>query len=211
MTDPSDPSETRPDARASAPLAAILAGGAARRFGGRKHDRRLPDGRTLLDVAAAAGDAVAREVVVVGHPPGLADDADRIVAAGRPRSVVPDRRRGEGPAAGVESALAAAATRRDARVIVLACDMPDVDAGVLEPLVAAVDSGAPAAAWADHPLPVALAAGLGARVTAFLDGGGRRLGDLLRHLEARRPEPPSSIAARLRNVNRPEDLRAEPD
>jgi molybdopterin-guanine dinucleotide biosynthesis protein A len=212
----------RQTVRMSTTLGVILTGGAARRMGGSKLDRRLPDGRRLVDAVAETVGAVAAEVIAVGEPPP---------AAGGPRGgpdapggptpaatgldtvigrlpIVPDARPGEGPLAGLEVALRAATDRGSARLLLVPCDMPWLTAADLRglaehpaPLVHPSTGGLPLAADVDDELAAAVA--------SALDAGRRRLMDLLSARAAAILAVPDEAvaAARYANVNRPEDLR----
>ncbi len=107
-------------------LGAVLAGGAASRMGGLKAGALL-DGRPLVDYPGESLRAGLDEVVVVakaetGLPP-LPDGVEVVVEPAEPVH----------PAAGVVAALRAAGGRP---VLVLACDLPQVDAATVEALLA---------------------------------------------------------------------------
>jgi molybdopterin-guanine dinucleotide biosynthesis protein A len=104
---------------------AVLAGGASRRMGTDKAFVAAPDGRALVAVAAEAlRDAGAARTFVVG--------GDRAGIESLGLAWVADRHPGEGPLGGIVTALLA--SEHDL-VVVLACDMPEVDATVPEALV----------------------------------------------------------------------------
>lgn len=92
---------------------AILAGGAARRFGGRDKAGLRVGGARLIDRTLEALRAVTGEVIVV------ANDAARYRDLGVP--VVADLVAGAGPLGGLYTALRSVSS---GQVIVLACDMP---------------------------------------------------------------------------------------
>lgn len=194
-------------------LGAILTGGAARRMGGSKVDRRLPTpagphAPTLLEAAWRLVRAVVDgPVVAVGRPPGLA--GDDLPAGGTRVPVVPDRRPGHGPLAGLETALGFAIEAGHRRVLLVPCDMPwlrpeDV-ARLLQhpaPLVHGSPGGLPLACDATDTLREMVAEAIDAdrlRLRAFLRTAGART--LAVHPEA---------ASRHANINRPEDLAAPP-
>jgi molybdopterin-guanine dinucleotide biosynthesis protein A len=112
--------------KAEAPLGVVLAGGAARRFGGAKMTATL-DGRPLVAHALAA----------LGATPGL----DGVVVAARPDTTLPGDLEVEvwiepgdavrHPLAGIASAL----ERAGRPVVVLAGDMPWVPVALLTRLV----------------------------------------------------------------------------
>jgi molybdopterin-guanine dinucleotide biosynthesis protein A len=113
--------------------AIVLAGGAGSRLGGVDKATIDIDGRTLLDRALAAVDQAAR-IVVVGPTRPVPEHV--VVTQERPP--------GGGPVAAVAAGLVALGELGDERlderldlVVVLACDMPFVDAGAVEQLVTA--------------------------------------------------------------------------
>lgn len=107
---------------------AVLAGGASRRMGTDKAFVAAPDGRPMVAVAAdALRDAGAARTFVVG--------GDRAGVEGLGLAWVADRHPGEGPLGGIITALGA--SDHDL-VVVLACDMPEVDATVPAALVQAL-------------------------------------------------------------------------
>jgi molybdopterin-guanine dinucleotide biosynthesis protein A len=110
--------------RAPTVAAAILAGGQARRFGGRDKSRLVIEGRTIilrqLDVLARVAD----DVFVV------ASDAGRFADLGL--AVHADRIPNLGAIGGLYTALDASPAER---VIVVACDLPFLDAALLTRLV----------------------------------------------------------------------------
>jgi molybdopterin-guanine dinucleotide biosynthesis protein A len=109
---------------------AILAGGKARRFGGRDKARLIVQGRSIIEAQVNLLRAVADEVFLVGHDPV------RFADLGLP--VFPDRVSGAGALGGILTALES--TTAD-RVLVIACDMPFLVEGLLRALVARAESG----------------------------------------------------------------------
>jgi molybdopterin-guanine dinucleotide biosynthesis protein A len=117
--------------------AVVLAGGRARRLGGADKPALVVGERTLLaSVVSAAAAAGARRVVVVGPPrPGL-------VPAARALRVVREEPPGSGPVPALRRGLAEVAA---AWVLVLAADLPFIQAGHLSSLLAAAAGARPAA------------------------------------------------------------------
>jgi molybdopterin-guanine dinucleotide biosynthesis protein A len=105
--------------------AAIVAGGRATRFGGRDKSRLIVEGRSIIVRQVDVLQRVAAEILIAGG------DASRFADLGLP--VAADRRPGLGPIGGLEAALGAA---RGDRVLVVACDLPFLDARLLERLAA---------------------------------------------------------------------------
>ncbi len=104
---------------------AVLAGGASRRFGTDKAMIRLcPNGRTLLELVADLGRDIAEDVFVVGH--------SRYASVVPDLRIVPDERPGEGPLAGIKTALESTPA---SHVLVLACDMPCLSRALLQWMV----------------------------------------------------------------------------
>jgi molybdopterin-guanine dinucleotide biosynthesis protein A len=134
------------------PSAAILAGGRARRFGGR--DKRLlaVNGRTMVDRQIDVLSQVSDDVLMV-----LSADGCAPVGAAGPKEparvrIARDRMADRGPLGGLDAALAAA---RHPELVVLACDMPFVSARFLEYLLSLVqgfDAVVPKSERGYHPL-----------------------------------------------------------
>ena len=124
--------------------AAILAGGRARRLGGRDKSQLRVEGRTILERQLTALTGCVDRVLLVGYrgePPfegGFVTIEDR----------VPDR----GPLGGLDAALARSG---EAAVLLLACDMPFVTAPLLAHLVSQLgdfDAVVPRTERGYHPL-----------------------------------------------------------
>lgn len=170
---------------------AILAGGQARRFGGRDKSALVVDGRTILERQLAEAAAVSTDIFVVGGGPTAA-----------PRRVAdawPDR----GPLGGLEAALREA---REAVVVVVACDMPFVTAGLLRYLadnLGDFDAAVPKTERGYHPLCAAYARRSHAKIVEHL-----ACGDLMmmRLLEALRVRP--VVESELSHFGHPEKLLA---
>jgi molybdopterin-guanine dinucleotide biosynthesis protein A len=105
--------------------AAILAGGRARRLGGRDKSRIVIGGRTILARQLDVLERLVPRVVIVANAPEAFADA------GVP--VLPDALPGSGSLGGIYTALAEAG----GPVLVLACDMPFVTVPFLARLIEA--------------------------------------------------------------------------
>ncbi len=116
--------------RAHSVAAAILAGGQARRFGGRDKSRLIVDGRTIIVRQVEVLQRITPQMFIV------AADAERFADLGLP--VHADLIPGAGAIGGVYTALEAAAADQ---VIVVACDLPFLDEGMLTRLVELASSG----------------------------------------------------------------------
>jgi molybdopterin-guanine dinucleotide biosynthesis protein A len=100
--------------------AAILAGGRARRFGGRDKSRLAFGGRPIINRQLDVLQQLTTEIFVV------ADDVKRFASLGLP--VYPDLVPAAGALGGIYTALERA---RADLVIVVGCDLPFLDAGLL--------------------------------------------------------------------------------
>ncbi|WP_010543397.1 molybdenum cofactor guanylyltransferase [Sphingomonas elodea] len=168
----------------SRPLGAILAGGAASRFGS---DKALAEweGLRLIDHVRIALLPHCSGVVLCGR-----DGADG----------VPDRPAGgRGPLGGLNAALHAAAARGLSRVLVAPCDTPLLPA----PLLALLAEHAGPAYVAQLPVLGIWEAALAPRCDAYLSGGGRSsMRGWASHIGATAIDWPQSIA----NINSRDDL-----
>ncbi len=182
--------------------AAILAGGRALRFGGRDKSALTLEGTTILQRQVAALRAVAESVVLVtgsGHHDS---------ASGLP--VVPDVMPDAGPLGGIYTAIRASGNDL---TLVVACDMPFLDASFLARLVAeavGVDVIVPRTADGLHPLCAVYAASAAEPIRRRLARGERAVSEALADLRVREMQPdqiapydPNGIL--LFNINTPDD------
>lgn len=185
---------------------ALLVGGRSRRMGTDKLLLRLPDGARLMERPGAALRAVCGACLQVGGGTAHAL-ADFTPLADAPQA--------EGPLAGLLAALYAA---RTAWVLVLAGDLPAVDAAFLAALQDEAERDParallPQSAAGLQPLCAAYPRALAARIAAAAAAGERAVHAAL-PLEARRawPYEEAAAAARIadpfRNINRPSDWEA---
>jgi molybdopterin-guanine dinucleotide biosynthesis protein A len=184
------------------PAAAILAGGAARRFGGRDKSRLVIDGRAIIVRQIDVLGAIASPVFIVGG------DAARFADLDLP--VVPDRIGGAGAIGGIYTALEHA----DAdRVIVIACDLPFLTAPLLRRLADMATEGDGAwvrSARGVEPLVAVYRRHARTAIAAAIDAGRLKAADLAHVLEMR--EMSGDLIAAfgaperlLANVNTPEE------
>jgi molybdenum cofactor guanylyltransferase len=110
----------------------LLAGGAARRFGGKPKGLARIGGTRIADRALSALRAATHEVIVVANDP----EAEAWFPGLR---IVPDDSPGRGPLAGIATALAAA---DGTAVLIVAWDMPFVTADLLRELRRRGEAGA---------------------------------------------------------------------
>jgi molybdopterin-guanine dinucleotide biosynthesis protein A len=178
----------------------VLAGGRSRRMG---RDKALLEhgGRTQLDRAMA----IVAEVTEQQFVSARADQSDD---PGRARyAQVIDRYDDMGPVAGILSAME---THPDTDWLVVAVDLPNLDAQTLRYLVGERSSDDPFTAFRStrdglpEPLCAIYAAGSEAAVRQYVDEGIRCPRKMLIRSEARLLEQPNPRA--LDNVNTPEDL-----
>jgi molybdopterin-guanine dinucleotide biosynthesis protein A len=176
----------------------VLAGGDSRRMGRPK--ALLPVGGTTLIEWLTARLAPGFAHLVVA-----AREAERLPPSLRPR-LVTDLHPGAGPLAGVEAGLAA--SPHDV-VVVVACDMPAVTAGLLRRLAEAagegVDAAVPRVAGRAEPTCAAYRRSAAGPIAEALAAGRLRATDALAGLRVRwlDGEDPALFA----NLNTPDDYR----
>ena len=183
------------------PAGAILAGGQARRFGGGAKGLALVGGVRIVDRVLTALHEVAGAVVLVGAPPAIA----ATLPALRP---IPDEAPGAGPLGGIVAALRA--TGRD--TLVVAWDMPFIEAKHLRPLLDE-ENEAEAAAWEVdgrvEPLCALYRARAAAELRAAFADGERSPREALRRLRVHLVRRAASDGpSPFTSVNTPEQLEA---
>ena len=155
--------------------AAILAGGLARRLGGRDKSTLRVGGDTILDRQLAVLRTLTPHILIVGgHGPESAEMDVHVVL---------DRIAGAGALGGLYTALVEAPTEQ---VLVIACDMPFVSAEFLAELArrgAGVEAAVPRDARGRHPLCASYQRRIAARVKKRIDKGALRIADALGDLE----------------------------
>lgn len=181
---------------------AILAGGQARRFGGRDKCRLIVQGRSIIGRQVELLQRLTDQVLVVGPDPARFADL--------PVTVVGDVIAGAGALGGILTALES--TSAD-RVLVVACDLPFLTEGLLRALLALAESGD--GAWVETPRgpePLVACYRQSARrsVRAAITTGRLKAADLGQHLRLRVLAGDALAAfgapARLLdNLNTPED------
>ncbi|MGE0448665.1 MAG: molybdenum cofactor guanylyltransferase [Vicinamibacterales bacterium] len=158
-------------------MAAILAGGQARRFGGVDKGRIAVGGRSIRERQLEVLRSVADPVCLVGPrdrdglPPGVL--------------AIDDAVEGCGPLGGLDAALEVAG---DATLLVLACDMPCVTAPFLEYLAGLAieaDVVVPRTERGYHPLCAAYSPACRPAVRRRLEARQLRMGDLLSDVRVR--------------------------
>src|SRR5262249_62408385 len=180
--------------------AAILAGGRARRFGGRDKSALVVDGRPILHRQIAELSMLTPDILIVGG-------TVRSPVPG-PARLIADQWPGRGPLAGLHAALREA--QGDA-TIVIACDMPYVSAPLLAYLLALThdaDAVVPRTERGYHPLCAAYTPACLAPAEARLASGRLKMIDLfedvrLRVVTAREIHEFGDHNRLLANVNSP--------
>jgi molybdopterin-guanine dinucleotide biosynthesis protein A len=183
--------------------AAIIAGGQARRFGGREKAFLEIDGVRIIDRQLAALRPVTPDLVVV-----VADRPERYAGLGVP--VVVDLIAGAGALGGIYTAVAS--SRAD-RTIVVACDLPFLTAEFLAHLARAgrgADVVIPRTAAGYEPLCACYARAAADPIRRRIEAGALKAADVPPGLQVREIGP-EEIARfdhdgrLLLNVNTPDD------
>jgi len=191
--------------------AAILAGGQARRLGGRdKSALRVGDGSILDRQLRVLRPLTPHILIVAGHGHTTPWPAILQSEAGEDLRVVGDLIPGAGALGGLYTALVEAPTEQ---VLVIACDMPFVSAPFLSELAALgadVDAAIPRDVHRRHPLCASYQRRIAAQLKMRIDAGALRIGDALCDLRVRDIDPdqvapfdPDGLL--LLNVNTPAD------
>jgi molybdopterin-guanine dinucleotide biosynthesis protein A len=171
----------------------VLAGGRSSRMG--RDKALLPwHGRTLLEQVAEVVRQAAGDVTVIGH------ESYRSLGLRVIPDAIPDR----GPLGGLLTALDAS----DAdRVLLVACDMPEVTVGLLTGLLSGeADAVVAEAEGRLHPLCAVYHRRVLPKVNAAIRGRSLKMHDFLSHIAVQRW--PVSDAKLLINMNTPEDMPA---
>ena len=182
------------------PVIAILAGGQSRRMGCDKAQLIFEE-KTLLDRLIDQAQQVSDTVAVVGRH----DQHDHV-------TWLQDRQSGQGPMGGLETALA----HFDGPVLLVACDMPLVDADALAWLrdtfqstdAASRDGLITVREGRVEPLFSVYTPQVLSAVQNMLAEGRRSLTHLIERGDFTQREAPDHIAPRLENINTPADLAA---
>jgi molybdopterin-guanine dinucleotide biosynthesis protein A len=188
--------------RADSVAAAILAGGQARRFGGRDKSRLVVDGRSIIVRQVEILQRITPELFIV------AMDAARFADLGLPvhADVIP----GTGAMGGVLTALEAASADG---VLVVACDLPFLDEGMLRRLVelsAAGDGAWVRTAGGVEPLLACYRREARTTIRTEIDAGRLKLADLgtrlrMADLTADELAQFGPAGRLLANINTPDD------
>lgn len=184
--------------------AAILAGGAGRRSGGRDKSALIVDREPILDHQIGVLSGITDRILIV------ANEGDRYRSLGV--RVVNDLIVGAGALGGIYTALCAASTDE---TLVVACDMPFLTAPFLAYVVAALghaDAAVPRTAAGYEPLCAAYVRGCMAGFRRRVEGGALKVTDALGDLRIREIAPDEIRAfdpdgALFFNVNTPDDYR----
>lgn len=182
--------------------AAIIAGGDARRFGGRDKGALVIGEARIIDREIAVLREVTDHLVIV------ANDPDRYRSLGLP--VVEDLVPGAGALGGIYTAITVA---RDTPTLVVACDMPFLSARFLRHLAIAgreVDVAIPRTAEGYEPLCASYSRGCADPIRRRIDAGALTVLDFLSDVRVREigPEeiaPYDPDGTLFFNVNTPDD------
>ncbi len=179
---------------------AVLAGGAARRLGGRKADRILGS-RRLVDYAIDLAEQVSRDVVFL---PG---SRQLEMPEGVHVRKKPDWAGGAGPLAGIVAGLNDVQNRW---CLVLSCDMPNLSLESLLPLFGRCEATtADAVLWSRdgdvEPFPGFYQRNLAPQLLRFIQSGGQSLKGWIETLDVN-CVPFEGASSVLMNVNERDEL-----
>lgn len=180
------------------PAVAIMAGGKSQRMGRDKAELEI-DGQTLLDRLIDQANMVSDTVLVIGRT----DSRDDVIW-------LEDDEPGLGPLGGLRTAL----SHLDRPVLLVACDMPLVDADALQWLLdafAGADAAHGLATTRDsqlEPLFSIYNPAVMSLVDERLSEGRRSVRGLIQNGDFERVETPEEIAPKLANVNTPGEFDA---
>lgn len=201
---PTSPRPVREEARRSATLGVVFCGGASKRMG-RDKGRLQVEGQSLVARAAARLDGFASEVVLAsGREPRYPETG---------RTCVLDEASDVGPLAGLAAVLAHARQHLRERVLVLACDMPDVSPTLLARLLERAhrtdaDLCLPCGPTGDEPLCAVVHVRALPAVRAALARGERRMDSFHGALSVERLALGAEERTSVANLNTPADLLA---
>jgi molybdopterin-guanine dinucleotide biosynthesis protein A len=185
-------------------VAGILVGGKSTRYGRPKAHEVLPNGKTVLTHVIETARLVASEVVLLGDMEGL------VGAAANCRQF-PDQAGTAGPIAGLASLLSHA---KDQWALLLACDLPLLEAELFSPLFeevsadASVDAAAFGTGLPRRPLFTCCALyhpRIAPTVRQAIDRRELRLQAILQSVQTRMVQPTPSQIRMLQDMNTPED------
>ncbi|KAF0115825.1 MAG: molybdopterin-guanine dinucleotide biosynthesis protein A [Rhodobacteraceae bacterium] len=181
----------------------ILAGGQARRMGGRDKAFLPLAGRPLLAHVLDRLEPQVERVLISAN-----GDAARFAGFGCP--VVPDAVP-QGPLSGILAALTAAAEWGATHVVSAPCDTPFLPGDLVPQLLLAAENSAEGLALAatadgDHPATALWPVGITHALATFLDGGEAKVTRFTSTHDAARAQFPDARA--FMNLNAPEDLAA---
>lgn len=184
-------------------IAGILIAGQSRRMGHPKPLIRI-DGATLLERTAAIAAQVCDETILLGQP------AFALPPAVAQLRLLPDTPPNIGPLGGLAALLAVAAPNP---AILLACDLPSLDAPLLHKLLDEIDCSIDAVVFktgADssllEPCCAAYMPSAARNVELQIESGHYALHELLARLRTRTITLSPADAARLANMNTPADV-----
>jgi molybdopterin-guanine dinucleotide biosynthesis protein A len=187
--------------------AIVLVGGEARRAGGKEKYFFLWDGRTFIEHILGALRGVVDEVVLAARDPAQCERFRHLAGV----RCVSDIRKGVGPTGGLHAGVLAA---RGDLILVVACDMPCINARVLGHLFSLMDDyDAVIPAWNPEMLEPLHAVYRRSALLAYLEEPGHRsLREMVRAMRVRYVETEElrqmdPELASFTNINKVEDLR----
>jgi molybdenum cofactor guanylyltransferase len=184
---------------------AILVGGRSTRMGADKASLALDGHAMAVHVARALLGAGVTDITLLGEPLSMELPA-LIEQLGCPLKVRPDSAVGAGPLAAISGMVSEVASRPDRpdRVVIVACDVPNLTSSVLAELLAVEAPIAMAATDRAHPTVAVWSTSVAGPLADLVASGERRLWFSARQLGSVEVNVADSVA--VANFNEPDDL-----
>ena len=169
---------------------AILIGGQSKRMGSPKHQVKLSNGRTMLEMMLLFANSFANHTVILGG------DIEG-------QHCIHDLRKQLGPVGGIEALLH---SNVDTNYLVVGCDMPAISEKEIQPLLNSTNNAVFSFGNRLIGLPLLINNAARATCTAYLDSGGRSIKGLVSEIPHETIVLTEDQSITLQSVNCREDL-----